>query len=92
MNPSRAEELYFDPEPDLFMLTPRELADRALSLAEVCCRRAEHDAGPLDTPAVRTAFRAVRLAVRTGQRAAAEESAELTATRAEFCPCPRRVP
>lgn len=90
MKPSRAEELYFDPEPDLFMLTPRELADRAL--AEVCCRRAEQDADPLDAPAVRTAFRAVRLAVRTGQRAAADESAELAAVQAEFCPCPRRIP
>lgn len=92
MKPSRAEELYFDPEPDLFMLTPRELADRALALAEVCCRRAEQDADPLDAPAVRTAFRAVRLAVRTGQRAAADESAELAAVQAEFCPCPRRIP
>jgi putative transposase len=67
---SRAEELYFDPEPDLFMLTPRELADRALHLAEVCCRRAERDAGPLDAPAVRTAFRSVRLAIRLAARAA----------------------
>lgn len=89
---SRAEELYFDPEPDLFMLTPRELADRALTLAEASCRRAEHDAGPLDTPAVRTAFRAVRLAVRLGQRAAADDSAELAAAQAQFCPCPRRIP
>ncbi|MFD0501875.1 hypothetical protein ACFQ0G_01015 [Streptomyces chiangmaiensis] len=46
----------------------RERADRALALAEVCCHRAEQDAGPLDSPAVRTAFRAVRLAVRLGQR------------------------
>ncbi|WP_298571354.1 hypothetical protein [Streptomyces luteogriseus] len=92
MKPSRAEELYFDPEPDLFMLTPRELADRALALAEVCCRRAEQDAGALDAPAVRIALRTVRLAVRLGQRAEADESAELAAARAEFCPCPRRIP
>jgi hypothetical protein len=92
VKPARAEELYFDPEPDLFMLTPRELADRALALAELSCRRAEHDAGPLDTPAVRTAFRAVRLAVRLGERAAANEQAELAAAQAEFCPCPRRIP
>jgi hypothetical protein len=92
VKPSRAEELYFDPEPDLFMLTPRELADRALTLAEVCCRRAEQDAGPLDTPAVRTAFRSVRLAVRLAARAVADTSAELTAIQAEFCPCPRRIP
>ena len=92
VKPSRAEELYFDPEPDLFMLTPRELADRALALAEVCCRRAEQDAGALDAPAVRIALRTVRLAVRLGQRAEADESAELAAARAEFCPCPRRIP
>ncbi|NEA68923.1 hypothetical protein [Streptomyces sp. SID12488] len=92
MKPARAEELYFDPEPDLFMLTPRKLADRALALAEVCCHRAEHDVDVLDTPAVRTAFRTVRLAVRLGQRAAADESTELAAAQADFCPCPRRIP
>ncbi|MGW4995834.1 hypothetical protein ACWEQ3_51295 [Streptomyces mirabilis] len=92
MKPSRAEELYFDPEPDLFMLTLRELADRALALAGLCCRRAGQDAGPLDAPAVRTAFRSVRLAVRLAARAAADESAELAAVQAEFCPCPRRIP
>lgn len=92
MKPSRAEELHFDPEPDLFMLTPRELADRALALAEVSCRRSEHDAGALDTLAVCTAFRAVRPAVRLGRRAAADESAELAPAQAEFCPCPRRIP
>ncbi|QIY60418.1 MULTISPECIES: hypothetical protein [unclassified Streptomyces] len=92
MKPTRAAELYFDPEPDLFMLTPRELADRALTLAEVCCRRAEQDADPLDTPAVRTAFRAVRLAVRLAHRVAADESAEPATAQAEFCPCPRRIP
>ncbi|WP_028805456.1 hypothetical protein [Streptomyces sp. 142MFCol3.1] len=92
MKPTRAAELYFDPEPDLFMLTPREMAVRALALAEVCCRRAEQGAGALDTPAVRTALRAVRLAVRLGQRAAADESAELAAAQAVFCPCPRRIP
>ncbi|WP_438297140.1 hypothetical protein [Streptomyces sp. HUAS TT7] len=92
MKPTRAEELYFDPEPDLFMLTPRELANRALHLAEACCRRAEQDAGPLDAPAVRTAFRAVRLAVRLAARASADESAELAAVQAQFCPCPRRIP
>jgi hypothetical protein len=92
VKPTRAEELYFDPEPDLFMLTPRELADWALSLAEVCCHRAEQDAGALDTPAVRTALRTVRLAVRLGRRAAADTSAELAAAQAEFCPCPRRIP
>jgi hypothetical protein len=89
VKPSRAEELYFDPEPDLFMLTPRELADRALALAGACCRRAEPDA---DTPAVRTALRMVRLAVRLGQRAAADEQPELAAAQAQFCPCPRRIP
>jgi hypothetical protein len=77
--------LYFDPEPDLFMLTPRELADRALALAGTCCHRAGHDTA-LDTPAVRTALRAVRLAVRLGQRAEADEP---TADQAQFCPCPR---
>ncbi|MEV0177670.1 hypothetical protein AB0I00_42085 [Streptomyces sp. NPDC050803] len=92
MKPTRAEELYFDPEPDLFMLTPRELADRALRLAGVCCHRAEHDAGALDAPAVRTALRAVRLAVRLGLRAAADERTELAAAQAQFCPCPRRIP
>ncbi|MDQ1042055.1 hypothetical protein [Streptomyces sp. V4I2] len=92
MKPTRAEELYFDPEPDLFMLTPRELADRALALAEGSCHRADHDAGTLDTPAVRTALRAVRLAVRLGQRAAADDSAELAAAQAQFCPCSRRIP
>ncbi|QCX82563.1 hypothetical protein C9F11_45005 (plasmid) [Streptomyces sp. YIM 121038] len=92
MKPSRAEELYFDPEPDLFMLTPRELAGRALHLAGVCCHRAEHAAGALGTPAVRTALRAVRLAVRLGQRAAADEPAEPVANQAQFCPCPRRIP
>lgn len=92
MKPSRAEELYFDPEPDLFMLTPRELADRALHLAGVCCHRAEQDAGALDTPAVRTALRAVRLAVRLGQRAAVDEPAELATAQPQFCPCPRRIP
>ncbi|MFJ3309572.1 hypothetical protein ACIPSA_42385 [Streptomyces sp. NPDC086549] len=91
MKPTRAEELYFGPESDLFMLTPRELADRALALAEVCCHRAEQDAA-LDTPAVRTAFRAIRLAVRLGQRTEADESAELAAAQAAFCPCPRRIP
>ncbi|MEU5185406.1 hypothetical protein AB0G49_35840 [Streptomyces longwoodensis] len=84
--------MYFAPEPDLFMLTPRELADRALALAEACCRRAEQDTGPLDSPAVRTALRAVRLAVRTGQRAAADDPAEPAASQAAFCPCPRRIP
>ncbi|WP_406395211.1 hypothetical protein OG806_36045 [Streptomyces sp. NBC_00882] len=92
MKPTRAEELYFDPEPDLFILTPRELSDRALTLAEVCCHRAEQDAGALDTPAVRTALRVVRLAVRLGQRATAAQSAELAAAQAAFCPCPRRIP
>ncbi|MFI1200386.1 hypothetical protein ACH4VR_13175 [Streptomyces sp. NPDC020883] len=76
------------------MLTPRELADRALALAlaEICCHRAEQDTCPFDTLAVRTAFRAVRLAVRLAQRAAADESAELSAAQAEFWPCPRRIP
>ncbi|MFJ9380211.1 hypothetical protein [Streptomyces sp. NPDC101455] len=92
MKPSRAEELYFDPEPDLFMLTPRELADRALTLAGACCRRAERGTGALDTPAVRTALRTVRLAVRLGQRAEADEQTELAAAQAKFCPCPRRIP
>jgi transposase InsO family protein len=92
VKPSRAEELYFDPEPVLFMLTPRELADRALALAGACCHRAEHDAGALEAPAFRTALRAVRLAVRLGQRATADEPAELAAAEAEFCPCPRRIP
>ncbi|SHN32385.1 hypothetical protein [Streptomyces yunnanensis] len=92
MKPTRAAELYFDPEPDLFMLTPRELADRALALAEACCHRAEHDADALNAPAVRTALRAVRLAVRLGRRAAADESAELGSAQAAFCPCPRRIP
>ncbi|MER6379884.1 hypothetical protein [Streptomyces sp. NPDC001127] len=92
MKPTRAEELYFAPEPDLFMLTSRELADRALHLAGLSCHRAEHDPGALDTPAVRTALRAVRLAVRLGQRAEADESAELAAAQAAFCPCPRRIP
>ncbi|MCX4404043.1 hypothetical protein OG840_20420 [Streptomyces sp. NBC_01764] len=84
--------MYFDPEPDRFRLTPRELADRALALAEFSCHRAERDVGLLGTPAVRTALRAVRLAVRLGQRAAADESAELAAAQAAFCPCPRRIP
>ncbi|MFF0087855.1 hypothetical protein ACFYR1_50885 [Streptomyces canus] len=89
MKPTRAEKLYFDPGPDLFMLTPRELADRSLALAGASCHRAEHDAGALDAPAIRTALRAVRLAVRLGQRAAADEPAT---AQAEFCPCPRRIP
>lgn len=92
MKPTRAEKLYFDPEPDLFMLTSRELADRALHLAGLCCHRAEQDAGTLDAPAVRTALRAVRLAVRLGQRAEADQQTELAATQAQFCPCPRRIP
>ncbi|MFD7337844.1 hypothetical protein ACFV98_17815 [Streptomyces violascens] len=73
MKPTRAEELYFDPEPDLFMLTQRELADRALALAAACCRRAEKTA-TLDGPAVTTAFRSVRLAVALARRRAAPGS------------------
>jgi hypothetical protein len=92
VKPSRAEELYFNPEPDLFMLTPRELADRALRLAGLSCHRAEQETGALDTPTVRTALRAVRLAVRLGQRAAVDEQTELDAALAQFCPCPRRIP
>ncbi|MGW7673274.1 hypothetical protein ACWGJX_40220 [Streptomyces sp. NPDC054775] len=69
MKPARAEELYFDPELDLFMLTSRELVN-----------------------AVRTALRAVRLAVRLRQRAEDDEQTELAAVQTQFCRCPRRIP
>ncbi|GGW25858.1 hypothetical protein GCM10010339_95070 [Streptomyces alanosinicus] len=84
--------MYFDPEPDLFMLTERELADRALALAGACCRRAEQTLFTADDGVVRTALRAVRLAVRLHQRADTAEAHEHATRQAEFCPCPRRIP
>ncbi|MFI6689646.1 hypothetical protein [Streptomyces sp. NPDC050485] len=92
MKPTRAEELYFDPEPDLFMLTERELARRALVLAEACCHRAEKTLDVPDGSAVRTALRAVDLAVRLHHRADTAEHHEHTARQAGFCFCPRRIP
>lgn len=92
MKPTRAEELYFNPEPDLFMLTERELARRALALAEACCRRAEKTLFTADDGVVRTALRAVDLAVRLHHRAYAEEDHEHANRQAEFCLCPRRIP
>ncbi len=91
MKPTRVEELYFDPEADLFMLTERELADRALALAEACYRRAEQP-GALDCPAVRTALRAVHLASAFARRAEIAEAAQHAASQTEFCFCPRRIP
>jgi len=89
VKPTRAEELYFDPEPDLFMLTQREFADRALGLAGACCRRAEKAVNTACGPVVHTAFRAVRLAVRLARRA---DHAELAVQERELCSCPWRIP
>ncbi|GGU48328.1 hypothetical protein [Streptomyces violascens] len=92
MKPTRAEELYFDPEMDLFMLTEHELARRALALAGACCRRATETLDIPDGSAVRTALRAVALAVRLGHRADIAEAHEQAARQAEFCFCPWRIP
>ncbi|WHM40906.1 hypothetical protein [Streptomyces sp. BPTC-684] len=92
MKPTRAEELHFDPEMDLFMLTEHELARRALALADVCCRRAGERLGIPDGSAVRTALRAVHLAVRLARRADTTEAHEPAVQQAEFCLCPWRIP
>ncbi|MCW2899767.1 MAG: hypothetical protein JWO67_2032 [Streptosporangiaceae bacterium] len=91
MKPTRAEELYFDPGPDLFMLTPRELADRSLALAGASCHRAEHDADALDAPAIRTALRFARGPPRRPARTAG--CGGRTGHRpGGVLPCPRRIP
>ncbi|MGW6413310.1 hypothetical protein ACWF95_40460 [Streptomyces vinaceus] len=75
MRNTREYDEYFVPGFDLFMLTPGELATRALALAEVSCRRAGRTLGPLDGPAARTALRAVRPAAAFHRRAEAEAAA-----------------
>ncbi|MEN8654104.1 hypothetical protein ABCR94_26795 [Streptomyces sp. 21So2-11] len=64
-----AHEFDADVDFDLFMLTPGQLAQRALALADRCCRRASKTSGPSEMAAVRTAFRAVDLVLRLARRA-----------------------
>lgn len=64
-----AEEFDPDIDFDLFMLTDNQLATRAMDLADRCCRRAATVTEHCELQAVRTAFRAVHLALALARRA-----------------------